>query len=161
MKLYELSNQYEQVAHLLEQDDADHELLESTLEAIGESLDAKAENIAKLVRKYEAESEAIKVESKRLNERAAKAMKNADKLKEYISDNLQRAGIAKVEGKLFTLSFRKSTQVNVTDFDKLPDDFKLTKTEVVADKKAIGERLKDGEVVEGAELITNQNLQIK
>lgn len=161
MKLYELTEQYNQVSALLEQDDMDAEMLLDTLESIQEAVEVKAENIAKLVRKYEAESEAIKSEAKRLSERAAKSAKNADKLKEYISDNLQRAGIGKVEGKFFTIGFRKSTSVNVIDFASLPDDFKITKTEIVADKKAIGERLKDGEEIAGCELVTNQNLQIK
>ena len=59
------------------------------------------------------------------------------------------------------ITFRKSTAVNITDESKLADGFKKVETVVKIDKKAIGDALKFGEKVDGAELIVNQNIQIK
>ena len=58
-------------------------------------------------------------------------------------------------------SFRKSESVNIINLDNLADKYKQTKVEVVPDKKAIKDAIKGGLEVFGAELVTNNNLQIK
>lgn len=159
--LYELTNSWIQVNRLFDDEEIDIDVLTDTLESIEEPIKEKIENIGKLIAKYQSDSEALKAEAKRLTERASRATKQIEMLKEYISENLKRANIERVEGKLFTFSFRKSTAVNVTDPDMVPDLFKKTKVEVTIDKKLLAEALKNGESITGAELQENKNLQIK
>ena len=55
---------------------------------------------------------------------------------------------------------RKSTSVQVEDVNSLPKEFKVVKLTEQADKKAIKEALKSGEVIEGCEIVENLNLKI-
>ena len=59
------------------------------------------------------------------------------------------------------IGYRKSTSVNIVNEEELPKDLLVEKVSISPDKKAIGELLKNGEVVSGAELVENKNIQIK
>lgn len=160
--LYELTADYNAVLTLLDNEDIDFDVVADTLEAIEENINDKAENYAKLIRKFEAEEKAIKEEAKRLTDRAKTSANRAERLKTALFERLKRSNIQKVEGKIFTISFRNSTAVNVVDQSLIPDELMRVVPETKApDKLAIAERLKAGEVVAGCELQTNQSLQIK
>ena len=60
---------------------------------------------------------------------------------------------------LHKLSFRTSQAVNITDEVRIPNQY--IKVETKIDKEALRRDLKAGLVVEGAELVTNRNLQIR
>lgn len=70
-------------------------------------------------------------------------------------------GLTKVEGKLFKISFRKSKVVKVLDETKIPKEFIKIKTTETISKTDLGKALKNGEIIEGAELVENKSLQIK
>lgn len=162
MNLYELSQNYIHLLSLLDDsDELNKDAIQETLEALGDSIEVKAENYCKIIRKYEAEREAIKNEVVRLTDRAAHIAKKVDILKESLAQNLQKTGKTKIEGSLFTIGFRKSSSVNVINIDHLPDEYKREVREVVADKALIKERIKFGVEVPGAEIVEKQNLQIK
>lgn len=161
MKLYELSQQYAQLIALLEDEDADVELIEGTIEAVEEAFHLKAENLAKVIRDFQSDADAIKEEAKRLAERSRAIEKKTDKLKEYLLQQMVMTNTDKIAGKFFTISTRKSTSVNVESLDQVPETFKNVKTEIVADKRAIAEALKNGEVIPGCTLNENKSLQIK
>ena len=59
------------------------------------------------------------------------------------------------------ISYHKSDSVEVTDFDKLPQEYIKTKIEKNPDKVAIKNAIKAGKKVEGATVVTNYNIQIK
>ena len=59
------------------------------------------------------------------------------------------------------LSYRKSESVNITDIDSVPKEYIKIKTEVSADKTNIKKAIKTGQYIDGAELVTNINMQIK
>ena len=61
---------------------------------------------------------------------------------------------------LTTFGTRKSTAVQVQDVNSLPKEYKVVKLTEQADKKAIKEALKSGEVIEGCEIVENLNLKI-
>lgn len=161
MNLYNLTDNWVHIQSMFNDEEADIELLQDTLEAIEEPIREKVENIGKLIRKFESESLAIEAEIKRLQDRNSRSKRNAERLKEYVSDNLQRASIEKVEGNLFTFSFRKSTSVNILDETVIPKEFINEKVVTSVDKKAVGDALKNGVEVSGCELVTKQNLQFK
>ena len=59
------------------------------------------------------------------------------------------------------ISYRKSDSVEVTDFDKLPEQYIKTKIEKSPDKVAIKNAIKEGKNIDGAKITTNYNIQIK
>ena len=74
---------------------------------------------------------------------------------------MQLFEVEKIETPLIKLSFRNSESVEITNESQLDACFIVTKTVSSPDKKAIKEAIKQGENVQGAVLVTNQNLQIK
>ena len=159
MKLYELAENYKELLALLDNDEATAEELADTLDGINDAIEVKVDNICR-VRKYlEGKVEVYKAEAKRLTALAKQAENNADSMKNYLDEQLKRMNIKKMDTELFKLSYRKSDSVNVIDLDAVPDEYK--RITIAPDKTAIKKAIKDGETVNGAELVVNQNLQIR
>ena len=160
MNLYEITQEAQYLAVLLETEELTAEL-EEALIINQDQLQTKAVNYAKVITNYQAESDAIDQEIKRL-----KAMKDSrDKKVEWLKESVKKAmlvsGIEKVESPLFKLSVRRSEAVEVDVVEALPSAFQNVKNVVTADKVAIKEAIKRGEFVMGARIIENFNLQIK
>ena len=62
---------------------------------------------------------------------------------------------------LTTITTRKSESIEVLDVNSLPAKFKTIKIVETADKKALKEALKSGELIEGCSIVENKNLRIK
>lgn len=170
MKLYEISEQLKTFQQMAEDGYfEDEKTILDTLESIQMEFDNKLENIACMYKGLSVEADAIEAEAKSLLERAAKARKTCEWLKDYMTANLQSVGQTKFESPRVRLSFRKSESVSITDEDSLFNsltgagmDSAITKVESIKyDKKAIKQALKDGIVLDGVEIVTNNNLQIK
>ena len=131
------------------------------LEGLTEARDTKIENIALYIKEMEAQAEAIKAEADRLTARAKSAQKKADRLKDYLSMNLQREKQMDFETSRCKISFRKSEVVSIPDENYLPKKYLSKNITYTPDKKAIKEQLKAGKAVRGATIITKQNIQIK
>jgi hypothetical protein len=160
MNLYEITQEALYLSTLLETEELTPEL-EQALIINQDQLQAKAVNYAKVIANYQAESDAIDQEIKRL-----KAMKESrDKKVEWLKESVKKAmlvsGIEKVESPLFKLAVRRSEAVEVDLVEALPNAYQNVKNVVTADKVAIKEAIKRGENVTGARLVENFNLQIK
>jgi hypothetical protein len=148
------------LAVLLETEELTAEL-EEALIINQDQLQAKAVNYAKVIANYQAESDAIDQEIKRLKAMKDSREKKIDWLKESVKKAMLLSGIEKVDSPLFKLSVRRSEAVEVDLVEALPNAFLNVKNVVTADKVAIKEAIKRGENVIGARLIENFNLQIK
>lgn len=133
--------------------EADVEKLETLLM----ERDAKLENIACWIKDIKAECESIKAEEKALTERRQAKERKAESLRKYLDEAL--AG-QKFETPRCVVSFRKSQKVEITDFDKIPDDYLRYKAPE-PDKTAIKAAIKDGLTIEGAELVDSVTMTIK
>ena len=118
----------------------------------------KIEAIACWIKNLKSDAADIKAERDTLDARYKAKEKKAQQLQDYLSSVLDNSPFESAKCKV---TFRKSTKVNITDESLLPDEYKITKSEVVVDKKALGDALKLGELIDGAELSTNYNIQIK
>lgn len=117
----------------------------------------KLEGMALWVKDLKAEAEAIKAEEKALAERRQAKERKAESIKQYLEKVL--AG-QKFETSRAVCSFRKSQKVEITDLDKIPDDY-LKYSQPTADKTAIKAAIKDGLTIEGAELVDSISMTIK
>lgn len=127
-------------------------------EALQLAKDEKIENIGLYIKNLRAEAEAYKAEKEAFAAKQKRAENKAESLKNYLDSVLSGS---KFKSTKLEVSYRKSTSVDVQDVEKLPEAYRKTVTTVSPDKVAIGAALKAGEVVEGATLITNENIQIK
>jgi hypothetical protein len=138
------------------------EISEEGLAALDElelTLDEKLTNTALYLKGVEAERDAVAKAAKELSARAAIHGKQADRLRKYLADNMERAGHEGLSDPRVKLGWRSSTAVVVDAGASLPVELLCVKT--TPDKKAIGELLKSGTEVEGCRLETRKNLQVK
>lgn len=168
MKLYEITNDYLALMQAIENDEIPEEAIADTLEAIKGEIEVKADNIACLLKNLDADIMAFKAEETRLAERRKVKEKAHERLKQYLSDMLQRVNIGKVETARNNITFRKSEAVEVdeavfikwaTEQFNREDLITATYTEK-ANKTEIKKILKTGVEMPGVTLITKQNIQL-
>ena len=133
----------------------------AALSALEMDLSEKLVNTALYLKGVEAERDAVKKAAQELSDRAKIHTRQADRLRKYLSDNMERVGHEGLSDPRVKLSWRTSTAV-VCDEDArffLPVELLAVKTS--PDKKAIGDLLKAGTEVAGCRLETRKNLQVK
>ncbi|MFR9240988.1 MAG: siphovirus Gp157 family protein [Clostridium baratii] len=161
MKLYELTQNYRNLENLVEQEGLTVEMIQEALGQVEKDINTKMENTCKVMKEIEADALGIDEEIKRLTVLKKQKENTAKKLKEYVEFEMNGIGLNKIEGKLFRISFRKSKAVRILDETKIPKEFIKVKTTETISKTELSKALKNGEIVEGAELIENRSLQIK
>jgi hypothetical protein len=165
MKLYALANDYIALMQAIDNDELPEECIADTLEAITGEIEIKADNIACMLKNIEAEVKAIKEEEANLATRRKTKEKAYDRLKEYLSATLQSLSIDKVETARNKITFRKSESVEIDDtFIEWAQENRedlLKYSAPTADKTEIKKLLKGGAELQGAQLISKSNIQIK
>lgn len=160
MNIYNLQNEYTHLAIQLQSGEVTPEL-EEALRINESEFQKKAIGYGHIIQHKKYNREMIKKEIEMLKELDAIEERIENKLKEAVSNAMQLYGIDKVESPTMNLSFRKSESVEVINEAQLSPEFTTTKVTTAPNKTAIKEAIKRGEVVEGAVLVTNQNLQIR
>jgi len=109
----------------------------------------------------ESMEEAISIRQRELAERKGRFGARRGRVRDVLSDLMQRANLRKLELAEATLSLSNSPQsVRITDENAIPDQFLRIKKE--PDKAAIKDALKSGDIVAGAELSNGgQSLTIR
>ncbi|SDH85539.1 virus Gp157 [Aneurinibacillus thermoaerophilus] len=159
MKLYELADAYQALMDTM-QDEEQAVSLADTLESIEEAIEAKVENIAKMIKTMDAEAKALKEEEQRLAARRKALEARMDGLKQYALSTLEQAGLTKVKGAILTVGIRNNRPSVVVDEAALPAEF-LIPQPPKADKQRLYELLKDGQVIPGARLEASCSLSIR
>ena len=159
MKLYDLAQNYAQLLEMVEEMESD--ALVDTLESLQDAIEEKVENIAKLIRNLEADAKIIKEEEQRLAERRRAIEAKVDKLKTYLQEQLEIAGLQKVKRPTITVSIQANPpSVDVIDETAIPSDFLIPQPSKL-DKKSILERLKNGEAIPGVTLKQTKGVRIR
>ena len=158
--LYHITSEQLRINELLEESGG--ELTPEIEEALiinEENFIAKSEGYIETIAKYKALAEAAKVRIEEY-QRIKRTAENIEKrLKERMQWAMEVMGRDKVEVGHRKLSLRSSTAVNITDEVRIPNQY--IKVETSVDKMALKKDLQAGLVIEGAELVTNRNLQIR
>ena len=116
------------------------------------------DNLACWYKQLNAESVAIDVEISALESRKKAKKNKAENLKHYLSDILSGA---RFESPRNQISWRASDEVCIWDSAKIPSEYKSEKIEVTISKCDIKKAIKAGGVVDGADLLHKNNIQIK
>lgn len=169
MKLYEISGLYQSFLDAMEAGEiTDAEAIENTLEAIEAEFNDKADAIACMIKSFDAEAAAIKAEAAALTERAKAKANRAESLRGYLSSNMARLGVNRIESARNKLSFRRSEAVEIINeaeaaayLHEIGRDDCLTFTAPKVNKTAIKSAIKNGNTFIGIELVERQNLQIR
>ena len=163
MNLYEINDAYEKALSNFTVDDETGEVIfdDEEIKRLEGAFEEKVDNIACYIKSLNALSDSIKAEKQALDERLKANDKKVESLKKFLVMSLEMRDMKKFESARNKLSFRKSTSVVINEDAVLPTKYVKTVVTEKVDKKAIGDDLKNGEVVEGCYLKESNNLQIK
>lgn len=129
-------------------------------ELLSEVIELGAEKLCKIRANKVSRIEALKNEENRIKEQRKSEETKLETLERYILSLTERAN-GKIEAGTFKCSIRKSESVNIINEDILPREYKIVKEVVSPDKIKIKQDIQQGVIVDGAELKTNYNLQVK
>lgn len=159
MKLYELTQSYQQVLEIAEQ--LDSETLKDTLDSINDAVEQKVENTAFVVKQLEANVSVIDEEIKRLQAMKGTQTNNIKSLKLYLQESMEKVGLDKVQGKLIKIAIQNNPQsVEVLNENVIPKNY-FVEQKPKLDKKTILADLKSGAQVEGVEIKQTRSLRIR
>lgn len=161
--LYELSKEYTDALNNFSVDEETGEVIfdKNKIDNIESNIKDKADNIACFIKNLTALNDSIKAEKNALDERLKANDKKIESLKKYITSAMEMAKMDRLETARNKITFRTSKKVIISDDDAVPEKFIELEITSKVDKKAIGEALKAGEVVNGCYLEVNNNIQIK
>lgn len=130
---------------------------EDKLQQLQMDFSDKVEGIACWIKNLLSDAAAIKAEKDILAEREKACKNKAESLKRYLQSALdgEKFKTAKV-----SISYRKSESVQVDDITKLDEEY-LKYEEPSVNKTKVKQALKSGILLQGVQLIENQNIQIK
>lgn len=162
MNIYQIQNEYQLLINsIIENDGEITPEQELALTINKDQLQSKSESYAYVIKQMDAECDIIDLEIKRLQQ-AKKVRENAvDRLKATLFSAMYLFKVTEIKTPLIKINFRKSESVVVYDTNSLPQMFKTIKVTETPDKAKIKDAIKSGETVIGAELVINQNIQIK
>lgn len=160
--LFVIANEFRAAAEKLADMDLDAQTISDTLEGLSGDLEVKAQSVAHMVRKIEADAAAMKDWAKTATDRARAAEARADALRGYLARCMETTGMERIEGPGVKLSFRKSSAVVIDGEDLLPAGYMRFKPAPPPepDKAAISAALKAGLDVPGAHIEHRRSLQI-
>lgn len=162
LNIFQIESEYLELANqLIESGGECSPELELQLTINQDQLEQKARGYGFVVKQMENDISIIDAEIKRLNELKKSRLKTIDRLETTVSNAMQLYQIEKLETPTLKISFRKSESIEIDNEGDIPAQFLKEKITYTIDKVAIKEAIKKGEVVIGARLQQNKNIQIK
>lgn len=140
----------------------DVEQIEKMQHQLHEMLENKSENIIKYIKIMEYDNEVRKQEEKRLKKLRERDEKKIESIKNYVLNNMKKLDKKSIKTSIGSLNIRKSTSTIINE-KELEKDERYWKTEITDkfDKMTIKKLLQSGEVIKGAMLVENENINIK
>lgn len=157
MNLYEIKQEFEKVIEECVDMETGEIINPTRLDELNMVLTDKRENVALYIKNLSAEAKAIDEEAKNLTNRKRVLNNKVEGLKKYLADNLEGH---KFETAKVVVSFRKSEQLEIKSTEHIPAEY-LILQEPKIDKVALKNSIKQGAVINGVQIITKQNIQIK
>ena len=160
--LYEISNEIVEKLGTLDlyvdpetgeiADEADFDGLMESINELEMNFTDKAANVAKYIQELKALAKDIADAKKAMSIRQKAAANKADRLTQYLLDEMQKTGIKKVECAELCVSVAKSpVAVEVLDEKQIPAEW-WKPQDPVLDKQGLKAALKDGKDVPGVRL---------
>ena len=159
MRVYEIPTAYRQFFEASVNDDGELIYSENEFAELEAEATEKIANCGRMLKEWQAELTAMKEAKKAIDARMKTKTRQIEWLKEMTLGALATVG-KKVEAADIVVSTRKSTSVRV-DESILHSDWFVEKIERRPNLTALGDALKQGVEIEGAELVTNYNLNLK
>ena len=162
VSLFDISERYLNIAELLDNPDIPEEMLVEALDGIKEEFTAKADNVVRFIKSIEGDCETLKKEEKRLSEKRKALENKANRMKQYLEDNMRLTGNTKFKTAFYSYSIQANPpSVDISNEDLVPDTYKTVETIVKIDKKQLLADIKSGLEIEGASLKQGSSLRVR
>lgn len=164
MKAYEIVNGMIDTLDIFlesDQNESDKENYQYIMEFLQNELQNKSSNIIKYIRNVSLEVEILSQEEERLEKLRKQKEQKMNNLKKYLTNILINLDKNKIETELGNLGIRKSVSVSIDNLELIPKKYIQKKVELVPDKRALSEILKQGKSVKGVHLEPKYSLQIR
>jgi hypothetical protein len=164
--LYQLKNEYVELMTKLADMDFDPTTLADTIESTGvvESFNEKAVSVVMIARQFDAHCDAIDSEIERLKALKTSRQNTADKLRDYLLNNMMAAQIESIDHPLMSIKIRNNPEsVEVFDEKLIPQEYMTWPAipDPKPNKPLIKTAHKSGTDVPGSRLIRTHSLIIK
>lgn len=165
--LYELTQEQLYLYDLLQNDGINQEtgeidpVIAEQVQLTEKELDKKIMGVGIVYKQLLADSKMLKEEEEMLATRRKRAERNAEFLKNRLEKSMLLLNKMEFKDTKISITFRKSSQVEIIDESKLAKDYIVEKITYTPSKTAIKEAIKNGIEVDGAKLVETQNIQIK
>ena len=167
MKLYELTNDYRALMNAIDNEEIPVEAIADTLEAITGEIEVKADEIACLLKNLNADIAAFTAEETRLAERRMQKERMYERIKSYLSDELQKANVTSIDTARNKISFRRSESVYIANEANFLEWAIINRDDLIRYGKPspklteIKKAIKDGVVIDGVQIVEKNNIQFK
>lgn len=159
--LYQIEKEYRELAaELIENGGEVTEEQEKALQITQEQLQTKGVGYGYVIKSIKNDVSIIDSEIKRLQGLKKTRLNVIERHKKALSNAMNVFEVDEIETPLIKINFRKSTSVKVIDVDELPDNCVIIERKPIP-KTEIKNKIESGEEINGAELVTNRNIQIK
>ena len=161
--LYQLSEEWEALVELLEEENPDEEAVFAALQAVAGDIRRKAYGAAALTKTLERMAEIQDAESDRLARKAKANKAHAQRIREFVLDAMKRIDQPRIETGTFTLAIRQNNpSVLVEDASAVPSEYERTKIIVEVDKLAILKHYREtGDIPLGVSIARTERLDIR
>ena len=160
MSIYNITDDFSQIMAEIESNGGEiSPEIDEKLQINQFNLIEKSTNYVHVIKTLDSECDIIDIEIKRLQELKKQRSNFTQSLKDRLKNAMQAMELTEIKTALNKINFRKSESVEIIDESILPSDVLIYEPKI--DKKKIKEIIKNGGVVLGAEIVVNQNLQIK
>lgn len=149
MKLYELSENFNNLYELIHNEEVPLEVVEEALSEIEDSIEDKFENTAKLIKHFEGVVSVFKKEEHRLKARRQVYENRIKSIKGYLLNQLEFMERTKIDANTFTVRKQQNPPSIDLNEQKLDEKY-LIPQPPKPDKKLIKEDMDSGLEVEGA-----------
>jgi hypothetical protein len=168
VRLYELTAEYERLLQLASDPDPDEDDVEGITEAlatIGAQLEQKAAGIGAVLAQLDAEASVLRQEEQRLSVKRRRIELNAERLREYVCEQMRARNIESIHGGTFCLKLKQCPpSVVVDNLASVPPEYLRHKPAPApeVDKQKVLKAMREcGEFVPGTRVQSGVRLVVK
>lgn len=161
--LYNITNEYKDLLDQMQSAEVDEETIQDTIESTGlkDDFKNKIDDYLYVIDELEASNKRINDEIKRLRERVAAQRKNAQRMKDTLTDTMKLLEIQKTRTDKYTVWVQKNPiKLNIQDDSFIPAEF-YEEQEPKLNRKKLTDYLKEDETrkIKGIELTQSEGMR--
>lgn len=159
--LIENTKLVKQLDELFENDEIDGQTLEDSKELLFSSIGENIDNLTIYKIKLDNKIKECKEIKKHYEDLEKQYIKKLNKLNSFIIMIMNGMKTDKLNGNVGTIKKTYSKKVDITDINKIPKEYIRTKIDEEPMKKEIKKAIEQGEKIQGASVITIENISYK